>query len=87
MVLPDGVVWAQGKSLTNPSGTNTIQIYTAAEVSFNTELGKTYQIQSVSSLSSGWQNVGKPISGTGNAISYVTPTRQNVQQFYRVYSY
>jgi hypothetical protein len=83
--IPGSVVWANGKQI--GGGTNTIQIYTAAEVSFNTELGKTYQIQSVSSLSSGWQNVGAPIPGTGNAISYVTPTRQNVQQFYRVYSY
>jgi hypothetical protein len=53
-------------------------------VVFDTEQGKTYQIQSVGSLSSGWQNVGDPIPGTGTAISYVTPTRQNVQQFYRV---
>jgi hypothetical protein len=83
--IPGSVVWANGKQI--GGGTNTIQIYTAAEVSFNTEVGRTYQIQSVSSLSSGWQNVGTPIPGTGNAISYVTPTRQNVQQFYRVYSY
>jgi hypothetical protein len=85
LVIPGGVVWANGKTV--GGGTNTIQIYTAAEVAFDTEQGKTYQIQSVSSLSSGWQNVGDPIPGTGNAISYVTPTRQNVQQFYRVYSY
>jgi hypothetical protein len=85
LVVPGGVVWANGKQI--GGGTNTIQIYTAAEVSFNTELGKTYQIQAVSSLSSGWQNVGATIPGTGNAISYVTPTRQNVQQFYQVISY
>ena len=86
--LSVGVVWANGNSLANPYGaTNTIQIYTAAEVAFNTELGKTYQIQAASSVSSGWQNVGYPIPGTGRSASYVTPTRQNVQQFYRVYSY
>jgi hypothetical protein len=86
--LSVGVVWADGNSLANPYGTtNTIQIYTAAEVAFNTESNKTYQIQAASSVSSGWQNIGYPISGTGKAISYVTPTRQNVQQFYRVYSY
>jgi hypothetical protein len=72
----------------NPLGaTNTIQIYTAAEVAFNTVVGKTYQIQSVSSVVGGWQNVGYPIPGTGEAVSYVTPTRKNVQQYYRVYSY
>ncbi len=86
--LSVGVVWADGNSLVNPFGsTNTIQIYTAAEVAFDTEAGKTYQIQGASSVSSGWQNVGNAIPGTGNAVSYVTPTRQNVQQFYRVYSY
>jgi hypothetical protein len=86
--LSVGVVWADGSSLNNPYGaTNTIQIYTAAEVTFDTELSKTYQIQAASSISSGWQNIGMPILGTGKAASYVTPTRQNVQQFYRVYSY
>ncbi|HEV2394306.1 MAG TPA: hypothetical protein VG146_18300 [Verrucomicrobiae bacterium] len=85
ITIPGGVVWANGNSLINPiGGTNAVQIYTAAEVAFNTEAGKTYQIQSISSLSEGWQDVGAPIAGTGQAISYVTPTRQNVQQFYRV---
>jgi hypothetical protein len=86
--LSVGVVWANGNTLANPYGaTNTIQIYTAAEVAFNTVLGKTYQIQAASSLSKGWQNIGYPIPGTGESVSYVTPTRQNVQQFFRVYSY
>jgi hypothetical protein len=82
VVVPDGVVWASGSTI--GGGTNTIHIYTAAEVTFDTELGKTYQIQSVGSLSGGWQDVGGPIAGTGTAVSYVTPTRYNVQQFYRV---
>ena len=56
-------------------------------MTFNTVVGKTYQIQAASSLNTGWQNVGYPIVGTGNAASYLTPTRQNVKQFYRVYSY
>jgi hypothetical protein len=86
-VVPGGVVWADGNSLGSPAGTNTVQIYTAAEVAFNTVAGRTYQVQEATSLSSGWQNLGTPIPGTGAAISYVTPTRQNVQQFFRVYSY
>ena len=86
--LSVGMVWADGSALVNPLGaTNTIQIYTAAEVAFNTVLGKTYQIQAASSVSSGWQNLGAPIAGSGNPVSYVTPTRQNVKQFYRVSSY
>jgi hypothetical protein len=80
--IPGGVVWANSEAL--GGSTNTIQIYTAAEVTFDTEVGTTYQVQSVGSLSAGWQNVGGPIPGTGTAISYVTPTRSNAQQFYRV---
>jgi hypothetical protein len=83
--MPDGVVWANGKNVAPNSGeTNAIAIYTAAEVAFDTEVGKTYQIQSVSSMSESWQNVGDPIVGTGSRMSYVTPTRTKVQQFYRV---
>ena len=83
VTVPDGVVWANNAAI--GGGTNTIHIYTAAEVAFDTEVGKTYQIQSVSSLSGGWQNVGSPIPGTGASISYVTPTRSKAQQYYRVY--
>jgi hypothetical protein len=83
IAVPDGVVWANASAI--GGGTNTIHIYTAAEIVFDTEAGKSYQIQSVSSLSAGWQNVGAPIAGTGQAISYVTPTRSNAQQFYRVF--
>jgi len=86
-VVPGGVVWANGTQLNNGAATNAVRIYTAAEVAFNTAVGKTYQIQEVTSLSGGWQNVGTPIPGTGNSVSYVTPTRKNVQQFFRVNSY
>jgi hypothetical protein len=79
-----GVVWANGKTIVSPGGTNAVQIYTAAEVAFNTVAGKTYQVQGISSLGGGWQNIGAPIVGTGNSMSYVTPTRQNTQQFFRV---
>lgn len=86
--IPGGVVWASGKNLGNPpidpGATNSLVIYTAAEISFNSEVGKSYQIQAVSELSGGWQNLGTPIVGTGSPISYVTPTRKNVVQFYRV---
>jgi len=87
VAFPGGVVLANGKNLVNPPAngeTNGIAIYTAAEVAFNTEVGLTYQLQSVSSLSEGWQNVGSPIPGTGAPVSYVTPTRKNVQQYFRV---
>ena len=87
--MPGGVVWANGKDLVNPvvnpGDTNTIAIYTAAEIAFNTEVGKSYQIQTISSLSDGWVNVGTLIQGTGSPVSYVTPTRPSAQQFYRVF--
>ncbi len=84
ITVPGGVVWADGKTLVNSGVTNTIAIYTAAEIAFNTTLGNTYQIQGISSLSGGWQNIGNPILGTGNSFSYLTPTRNNVQMFFRV---
>lgn len=84
IVMPDGVVWANGTSIGGDA--NSIHIYTAAEIAFDTEVGKNYQIQAISSLGGGWQNIGTPIPGTGEAISYVTPTRANAQQFYRVVS-
>jgi len=83
--VPDGVVWASGKDVGNPSGTNTLHIYTAAEVAFDTEVGSSYYIQEVSSLSAGWKTIAGPIAGTGSQISYVTPTRKDVQQYFRVY--
>ena len=78
-------MWADGKTLGGSAGTNTIQIYTAAEVDFDTQVGTTYYIQEATSLSSGWQTISTPIAGTGVAARYVTPTRPNVQQYFRVY--
>jgi hypothetical protein len=73
-----------GPSLVNPQGTNDVAIYTAAEITFNTQLGTTYQIQSISSIGDTWQNVGGSIAGTGGSISYLSQTRQPKQQFFRV---
>jgi hypothetical protein len=73
-----------GPSLVNPQGTNDVAIYTAAEVTFNTQVGTAYQIQSISAMGDAWQNVGGSIAGTGGSISYVTQTREPKQQFFRV---
>lgn len=81
MAVTNGVVY---NNVTALGDTNTVHIYTAAEVAFDTQVGSTYQIQSIGDLSSGWVNVGAPIAGTGNSISYLTSIRNNVQQFYRV---
>jgi Cytochrome c554 and c-prime len=84
ITVPGGVVWMDGSTLVNSGATNTVHIYTAAEVSFNTVSGNSYQIQGISSLSGGWQNIGNPILGTGSPVSYLTPTRNNAQMFFRV---
>ncbi len=83
LAVPNGVVYANA-GLLGGGSTNTVQIYTAAEVAFATQVGTSYQIQGVSSLGGGWQNIGAPLQGTGTTLSYLTPTRNNVQQFYRV---
>jgi hypothetical protein len=85
MIVPDGVVWANEKQLGSSGGTNDVHIYTAAEVAFGTETNKSYFVQEVTSLSGGWQTIAGPITGTGTTVSYVTPTRKNVQQYFRVY--
>jgi hypothetical protein len=54
-------------------------------VAFDTVVGTNYYVQEATSLSDGWQTIAGPIAGTGSTVSYVTPTRQNVQQYFRVY--
>jgi len=83
IVTPSGVVWVNGKNLVN-STNGSIAIYTAAEVVFDTQVGTTYQVQGIGGLNGTWQNIGGPIAGTGTSMSYVTPTRTNTMQFFRV---
>jgi hypothetical protein len=83
IVVGSGVVFFNGKNIVN-GATNTIAIYTAAEIAFNTQTNTTYQIQGISALTGSWQNISTNISGTGGSISYVTPTRNNAQMFFRV---
>jgi hypothetical protein len=84
MSVPGGVVWVDDSSLLNSGTTNSIHIYRAAEISFNTQIGSSYQIQGIAQLSGGWSNIGSPIAGTGSAISYLTSTRNNPNMFFRV---
>jgi hypothetical protein len=78
-----GVIYFNGDNIVN-GAPNTIAIYTAAEVVFDTVVGTTYQIQGISALTGSWQNIGTNIVGTGSSISYVTPTRGTTQMFFRV---
>ena len=62
-----------------------VQIYTAAEVEFASEVGKKYQVQTVSDITGTWLNVGSVTNGTGNNISMVNSTRAgNGQGYFRV---
>jgi len=79
----NGVIYVNGKNIINGQ-TNTVAIYTAAEIVFNTQIGTTYTIQGINSLTGYWSNISTNIPGTGGSISYLTPTRNNVQMFYRV---
>ena len=83
IVAGSGVIYFDGNNIVN-GATNTIAIYTAAEIAFNTQVGTSYQIQGISSLTGSWQNISTNIPGTGGSISYVTPTRNNAQMFFRV---
>jgi Cytochrome c554 and c-prime len=78
-----GVIYFDGDNIVN-GATNTIAIYTAAEVAFDTKVGTTYQIQGITALTGGWQNISTNIPGTGGSISYLVPTRNNTQMFFRV---
>jgi hypothetical protein len=59
-----------------------VQIYNAAEIEFASQVGKKYQVQKVSDLTSTWMNVGSVTNGTGNNISMVTSTRTGPAQAY-----
>jgi hypothetical protein len=80
-----GGILFNGNNIVNGE-TNSVTIYTAAEIAFNTQVGNTYQIQGISALNGGWSNITTNIPGTGGSISYLTPTRDNVQMFFRVVS-
>ena len=41
--------------------------------------GTTYTIQGITQLTGNWSNISTNIPGTGNAVSYLTPTRNNTR--------
>ena len=81
--VTNGVIYFDGDNIVN-GATNTVAIYTAAEIAFNTQKNVSYQIQGISALTGSWQNISTNIPGTGGSISYLTPMRNNVQMFFRV---
>ena len=79
----NGVIYVNNGNVVN-GDTNTIAIYTAAEIAFDTVPGTTYQIQGITAFTASWQNIGAPIVGTGSTVSYVTPTQGTQQMYFRV---
>src|SRR6185503_19624414 len=62
-----------------------VQIYTAAEIEFASEVGKKNQVQKVSDMSGTWLNVGSVTNGTGSMINMTTSTRSGgTQGYFRV---
>jgi Doubled CXXCH motif (Paired_CXXCH_1)/Bacterial TSP3 repeat/Cytochrome c554 and c-prime len=59
-----------------------VKIFTAAEIEFASEIGKRYQVQSVSDVTGTWLNVGSITNGTGNNINMVTSTKSGGSQAY-----
>jgi hypothetical protein len=93
LAVPNGVVYANASGLGGNSSSNSIEIFTAAQITFNTVQGTSYQIQEIDDLSGTWQNVGPLIVATNTgSMSYLTPTQgingSNAppQQFFRVVS-
>ena len=78
-----GVILFNGNNIVN-GDTNSIAIYKAAEIAFNTQVGTTYKIQGISNLVGAWSDISTNIPGTGGSISYLTTTRTNAQMFFRV---
>ncbi len=61
-------------------------MYHAAELVFHTDTGKTYQVQRIGELGTTqtWENVGTPITGSGQMIQHFVSTRVTDKHFYRV---
>jgi hypothetical protein len=60
-------------------------IFTAAEMLFTTETGKTYQLQRINDFGTGtWINVGEPVQGNGGLLQHFISTRNTERGFYRV---
>jgi hypothetical protein len=68
------------------SGTEA-EIYTAVELTWETEAGKSYQVLYRTNLESQtWLPLGDPVPGTGNPVSVFDSTRTNATKFYKIVS-
>ena len=65
------------------SGETSLEISTAVELRFVTQVGVTYQVQ-VSSDMTNWQNIGPAFPGTGNIVNRFFSTRDTDRRFFRL---
>jgi hypothetical protein len=54
------------------------------ELSFPSETGRSYQVQSTADLSHDWNNQGAPLTGTGATLIYKEALTSETAKFYRV---
>src|SRR5881227_304821 len=54
--------------------TNQLQVYTAIEIVYQTELGKTYTLQGSVGMT-GWTDIGNPVLGNGQIVARIFSTK------------
>ncbi len=67
-------------SSTLADGTNNLRIYTAMEVEYPTEIGKSYILQGAVGLTN-WVDIGKPVLGNGQTVDRVFSTKDGSVDF------
>ncbi|HEY0549034.1 MAG TPA: hypothetical protein VGF13_05495, partial [Verrucomicrobiae bacterium] len=74
-------------TVSEPSVRATINIHTAIELTWQSESGILYQVQTTDDLDADtpqWKNVGDPVTGDGTLQSVFATTRNPQKRFYRL---
>ena len=72
--LAIGGLLAAGALSATAQTTNTLKIYTAMEVEFETEIGRSYTLQGSVNFTN-WTDVGNPVLGHGRTVNRIFSTR------------
>lgn len=74
-----------GDPVTPPTGDLTCQVWTAAEIGWNSQSNVQYQVQwSYEPSPVNWQNLGQPVTGNGTTNFMFDSTRPWAHKYYRV---